>query len=72
MKIGVIGSGSWGTALTKILTDNGHEIIWCVRSEKLAHHIQSRHHNPKYLSSIYLFNRSIEVDYSDGGGISIC
>jgi len=53
MKIGVIGSGSWGTALTKILTDNGHEIIWCVRSEKLAHHIQSRHHNPKYLSSIY-------------------
>jgi glycerol-3-phosphate dehydrogenase (NAD(P)+) len=53
MKIGVIGSGSWGTALTKIITDNGHEVLWCVRSEKTAAHIRSRHHNPKYLSSVY-------------------
>jgi glycerol-3-phosphate dehydrogenase (NAD(P)+) len=61
MKIGVIGSGSWGTALTKILTDNGHEIIWCVRSEKLAHHIQSRHHNPKYLSSVYFSTDRLQL-----------
>lgn len=53
MKIGVIGSGSWGTALTKIITDNGHEVMWCVRSEKTATHIRNRHHNPKYLSSVY-------------------
>lgn len=53
MKFGVIGSGSWGTALVKILTDGGHDVIWCVRSEKMALHIQNRHHNPKYLSSVY-------------------
>jgi len=53
MKIGVLGSGSWGTALTKIITDNGHEVCWCVRSEKTAEHIRKRHHNPKYLSSVY-------------------
>ena len=53
MKFGVIGSGSWGTALVKILTDNGHDVKWCVRNEKLAQHIKSRHHNPKYLSSVY-------------------
>ena len=53
MKIGVFGSGSWGTALTKIITDNGHDVNWCVRSEKTAKHIRERHHNPKYLSSVY-------------------
>ncbi|MFN5422142.1 MAG: NAD(P)H-dependent glycerol-3-phosphate dehydrogenase [bacterium] len=53
MKFGVIGSGSWGTALVKILTDVGHDVTWCVRSEKMALHIQNRHHNPKYLSSVY-------------------
>ena len=53
MNFGIFGSGSWGTALTKILTDNGHNICWCLRSEKMAEHIRTRHHNPKYLSSVY-------------------
>lgn len=53
MKFGIIGSGSWGTAQVKILTDNGHDVIWCVRSEKMIDHIRTRHHNPKYLSSVY-------------------
>lgn len=64
MKFGVIGSGSWGTALVKILTDNGHEVTWCVRSEKLAQHIQSRHHNPKYLSSVYFSAQSLRLTTS--------
>lgn len=53
MTIGLIGSGSWGTAIAKILTDNGHDVSWCVRTEKMAEHIRTRHHNPKYLSSVY-------------------
>ena len=53
MTIGLIGSGSWGTAIAKILTENGHDVSWCVRTEKVADHILARHHNPKYLSSIY-------------------
>jgi glycerol-3-phosphate dehydrogenase (NAD(P)+) len=64
MKFGVIGSGSWGTALVKILTDNGHEVTWCVRSEKLAQHIQTRHHNPKYLSSVYFSAQSLKLTTS--------
>ncbi len=61
MNIGVIGSGSWGTALVKILTDNHHDVIWCVRSEKLAEHIRARHHNPKYLSSVYFNSQQLEI-----------
>ena len=61
MKFGVIGSGSWGTALVKILTDNGNEVVWCVRSEKMAEHIRVRHQNPKYLSSVYFNLQSLSV-----------
>jgi glycerol-3-phosphate dehydrogenase (NAD(P)+) len=61
MKIGVIGSGSWGTALVKILTNNGCHVTWCVRSLRMADHIRTRHHNPKYLSSVYFSNTNLEV-----------
>src|SRR3984893_1603563 len=53
MKIGIIGSGSWATALAKILTDNHTTINWWVRNEKIVSHILHRHHNPHYLSSVY-------------------
>jgi glycerol-3-phosphate dehydrogenase (NAD(P)+) len=61
MKIGVIGSGSWGTALVKVLNDSGCRVTWCVRSERMAHYIRTRHHNPKYLSSIYFSDTLLDV-----------
>jgi glycerol-3-phosphate dehydrogenase (NAD(P)+) len=51
MQFGILGSGSWGTALAKILTDNGNTIRWWNRSEAAIKHIQTRHHNPQYLPS---------------------
>ncbi|HEX7457704.1 MAG TPA: NAD(P)-binding domain-containing protein, partial [Ginsengibacter sp.] len=53
MKFGIIGSGSWGTALAKILTDNNNSINWWIRSETTLEHFKKRHHNPQYLSSAY-------------------
>ena len=61
MKLGVIGSGSWGTALVKVLNDNGCRVTWCVRSERMATHIRERHHNPKYLSSVYFSDTLLDV-----------
>ena len=30
-RICVVGAGSWGTALTKLLADNGHEVtVWSI------------------------------------------
>jgi len=52
MRFGVIGSGSWATALAKILTGNGTPISWWIRHPSIIHHIQSRHHNPQYLPSV--------------------
>jgi glycerol-3-phosphate dehydrogenase (NAD(P)+) len=53
MKFGIIGSGSWGTALAKILTDNNNSINWWIRNETSLKHITARHHNPHYLNSVY-------------------
>lgn len=51
MKYGIIGSGSWGTAIAKILSDNGHHLYWWNRSEAAIQQFQKRSHNPQYLSS---------------------
>lgn len=53
MRFGIIGSGSWATALAKLLTDNGHAIQWLLRNEKTAEHLKTRGNNPSYLSSVY-------------------
>ena len=53
MRFGVIGSGSWATALTKVLTDNKHAVNWWIRNESAIRHMQARHHNPQYLPSVY-------------------
>ncbi|MEO6188953.1 MAG: NAD(P)H-dependent glycerol-3-phosphate dehydrogenase [Ginsengibacter sp.] len=60
MKIGIIGSGSWGTALAKILTDNNHSICWWIRTEKTIAQFKNRRHNPHYLSAAFFDTSLIE------------
>ncbi len=64
MQFGLIGSGSWATALAKILTDNRQSLHWCVRNEKIVQHIRKRNHNPNYLSSVHFDSRQLEL-YTD-------
>lgn len=52
--IAVIGSGSWATALIKILSEQQVAIRWWVRSEEDAKHVRHFRHNPNYLSSVAL------------------
>ena len=51
-KVGVIGGGSWATALVKILCNNLDNIGWWMRSEEAVDHIQKYRHNLRYLQSV--------------------
>lgn len=48
----VIGGGSFGTALVKVLSENTEECLWWMHNEESAVHIRRFHHNPRYLSSV--------------------
>lgn len=73
MTFGILGSGSWGTAIAKILTDNGNSIYWWNRSQDDINYLKTRHHNPRYLpaahfdiSKLTLTTNPAEViEYSD-------
>lgn len=62
-RIGIIGSGSWATAIAKIVTDNDFSINWWVRQENNIEYFQKRHHNPHYLRNAY-FDVS-KIQFSD-------
>ncbi len=53
MKFGMIGGGSWATALAKILTDNGNTIHWWIRNTNTIATLKKRKHNPHYLGAAY-------------------
>lgn len=54
LRVGVVGGGSWATALVKILTDNNNRVRWWLRNEESIKYIREHSRNPKYLSSLEL------------------
>ena len=54
MRIGVIGGGSWGTALAKLLAELGHDVVlWCHNSE-VARTAAEQRENRAYLPGFAL------------------
>ena len=48
MNIGVIGAGSWGTALTVLLSGNGHQVkVWSIDENEIAMLKENREHLTK-------------------------
>ena len=52
LRIGIVGGGSWGTALVKILSENNSKIRWWIRNPEIIQSVKSIHRNPRYLSSV--------------------
>lgn len=53
-RVGVIGAGGWGTALARVLTGNGHQVVfWCFENET-AEEINREHTNNRFLPGILL------------------
>ncbi|MGE0568423.1 MAG: NAD(P)-binding domain-containing protein, partial [Bacteroidia bacterium] len=63
-KIGIVGSGSWATALAKLLLNNSENISWFVRHPEDVEFFKAYKHNPKYLSSC-TFNTDKISFYTD-------
>lgn len=53
--IGLLGSGSWATAIVKILLEKtGREIYWWVHEHDIIEGLLSEQHNPRYLSEAHI------------------
>ena len=51
-RIGLLGSGSWATALAKMICENVGELNWWVRSVETLDFIKEHGSNPRYIESI--------------------
>ena len=52
MKISIIGSGGWGTALAVLLTKNGHSVTLWSFEEKEYEHLKNERENRAFLPGV--------------------
>lgn len=52
LQCAVVGGGSWGTALVKILIENLPTVGWYMRNEAAITHLKNEGNNPNYISSV--------------------
>ena len=63
-RIGVIGGGSWATAIVKILLENCPQVGWYVRNTQTRESLRTEGLNPNYLSDVH-FNTEQICLYDD-------
>ncbi len=59
--IGVVGSGSWATAIAKILHENQENLNWYIREQEIIDNIKLHRNNPNYLSSVNFDNSRLTI-----------
>lgn len=70
--VGVVGSGSFATAIVKMLVENSELVHWCVRNEFVKGAIELRGHNPTYLTSVSFNKENLKVTTDINELVSAC
>ena len=52
LRIGLLGSGSWATALAKMICENTSNLNWWIRSEDMLENLKKFGSNLRYIESI--------------------
>ncbi|MGI6644823.1 MAG: NAD(P)H-dependent glycerol-3-phosphate dehydrogenase [Bacilli bacterium] len=61
MKVTVFGSGTWGTALAQVLTDNGHKVLIYGIEESQVDDINNNHMNSYFFGENVHLNENIKA-----------
>ncbi|MBA6151751.1 NAD(P)H-dependent glycerol-3-phosphate dehydrogenase [Gelidibacter maritimus] len=67
IKYAVFGSGSWATAIVKMLCENLEEVGWYMRSVYIKEHLLKEQHNPSYLSSVEFNTSQLKISNDING-----
>ena len=71
-QVGVLGSGSFATAIVKMLSENCKTVHWCVRNEFVKGAIEQRGHNPSYLTTVSFNPKKLAITTDINELVSNC
>lgn len=71
-KVGVVGSGSFGTAIVKMLLENTKTVHWMVRNEYVKGALEQRGHNPSYITSVKFNLKNLKLTTDINELVSAC
>ncbi len=60
-RVSVVGSGSWATAIVKILHEVQPSIGWYIREPEIIDHLKKHRNNPYYLSSVQFDLKKLKI-----------
>ena len=67
--VSVLGGGSFGTAIAKVLSENGYSVTWWMRNPEQAEEIRTRRENSRYHPGVILnerINPVTDIGYAIG------
>ncbi len=71
-KVAILGSGSWATAIAKIVQQNGAVMYWYMRNQERIEAFKAQGHNPAYLSSVKFDIERIHFTTDINAAIKAC